>query len=105
MPQFRNLKHYYEKRYVVVVKKRSGIQTFFFYNHLCRNSVIRNIIIKSGVNIFYVTKVCRILKLFLEAVLKIADYVQGHDANRFESGVYTIVFEHFESVCNTALGR
>ncbi len=41
----------------------------------------------------------------MEAILKIVDRVQGQGANRFESGAYTIVFEHFESVCNTALGR
>ena len=41
----------------------------------------------------------------LEAILKIVDYVQGQGENRFKSGAYTVVFEHFESVCNTALGR
>jgi hypothetical protein len=30
---------------------------------------------------------------------------QGQGANRFKSGAYTLVFEHFESVCNTALER
>ncbi len=29
MPQFRHWEHYYGKRYVGVVKKRCGIQTFF----------------------------------------------------------------------------
>ena len=43
--------------------------------------------------------------IFLEAVLKIVAYVQGQGTNRFESGAYTIVFEHFESVCNAAIGR
>jgi hypothetical protein len=32
-------------------KKRSGVQTFFFYNHLCRNSIIRNIIMESNANL------------------------------------------------------
>ncbi len=38
-------------------------------------------------------------------VLKIADHVQGQGENRFKSGAYTIVFEHFESVFNTAIGH
>ena len=37
--------------------------------------------------------------------LKIVDHVQGQGENRFKSGAYTLVFEHFESVLNTALGR
>ena len=41
----------------------------------------------------------------IETISKIVDHVQGQDENRFKSGVYTLVFEHFESVCNTALGR
>jgi hypothetical protein len=41
----------------------------------------------------------------LEAISKIVDHVQGRDANRFKHGVYTLVFEYFESVCNNALGR
>ena len=40
-----------------------------------------------------------------KSVLKIADHAQGQGANRFKSGAYTIVFEHFESVCNTAIGH
>jgi hypothetical protein len=42
---------------------------------------------------------------FVKAVLKIVGGVQGQGKNRFKSGAYTIVFEHFESVFNTALGR
>ncbi len=34
----------------------------------------------------------------IEAVSKIVDYAQARGANRFESGAYTTVFEHFESV-------
>jgi hypothetical protein len=41
----------------------------------------------------------------LEPISKIVDYVQGQGENRFNSGAYTLVFEHFESVFNTALGR
>ena len=36
---------------------------------------------------------------------KIVDNAQGQGENRFKSGAYTLVFEHFESVFNTALGR
>ena len=51
---------------------------------------------------------CKILYfhlLYSKAVLKIVDHVQGQGANPFKSGAYTTVFEHFESVCNAALGR
>ena len=41
---------------------------------------------------------------FKEA-LKIADHAQAQGANRFKSGAYTIVFEHFESAYNKALER
>ncbi len=41
----------------------------------------------------------------LEPISKILDHVQGRDANRFENGAYTLVFEYFESVCNKAIGR
>ena len=37
-----------EGTFIVVVKKTFRCSTVFFYNHLCRNSVIRNIIMKSG---------------------------------------------------------
>jgi hypothetical protein len=40
-----------------------------------------------------------------KAVLKLQITPQGQGANRFKSGAYTIVFEHFESVFNTAIGR
>jgi hypothetical protein len=39
-----------------------------------------------------------IKQINLEAVSKIVDHVQGQGENRFESGAYTLVFEHFESV-------
>ena len=41
----------------------------------------------------------------VKAIFKIVNHVQGQGANRFKSGAYTVVFEHFESVCNKALGR
>ena len=41
----------------------------------------------------------------LKAISKIVDHVQGRDVNRFKNGVYTLVFEYFESVYNKALGR
>jgi len=34
---------------IVVVKKTFRYSNVFFYNHLCRNSVIRNIIMESGI--------------------------------------------------------
>ena len=40
-----------------------------------------------------------------ESFSKIVDHVQGQGINRFESRAYTLVFEHFESVYNTAIGR
>jgi hypothetical protein len=40
-----------------------------------------------------------------KSVLKIVDHAQGRGANRLKSGAYTKVFEHFESVCNKAIGR
>jgi hypothetical protein len=46
-----------------------------------------------------------LIKEPVEAVLEIAGKVQGQGKNRFKSGAYTAVFEHFESVFNTALGR
>jgi hypothetical protein len=39
-----------------------------------------------------------ILKLLLEPISKIVDHAQGQGANRFKSGAYTLVFEHFETV-------
>jgi hypothetical protein len=39
-----------------------------------------------------------IKQINLEVVSKIVDHVQGQGENRFESGAYTLVFEHFESV-------
>ena len=36
---------------IVVVKKTFRYSNVFFYNHLCRNSVIRNIIMESGANL------------------------------------------------------
>ncbi len=38
--------------YIVVVKKPFRYSNLFFYNHLCRNSVIRNIIMESGIKFF-----------------------------------------------------
>ena len=38
-----------------------------------------------------------------EPISKIVDHVQGQGENRFEIGVYTIVFEHFEAVCNATI--
>ena len=35
----------------MVVKKTFRYSNVFFYNHLCRNSVIRNIIMESGINV------------------------------------------------------
>ena len=49
MPQFLISEHDYGKRYVVVVKNVPLSQRFF-YNHLCRNSLFRNIIMESGIN-------------------------------------------------------
>jgi hypothetical protein len=46
----------------------------------------------------------RITKLY-KVISKIVDHAQGQGENRFKSGAYTVVFEHFESVFNTALGR
>ena len=43
--------------------------------------------------------------LNIEVVSKIADPVQWRGANRFKNGVYTLVFEYFESVWNKAIGR
>jgi hypothetical protein len=43
--------------------------------------------------------------LLLESITKIVDHVQGQGENRFKSGAYTTVFEHFESVFNTAIRR
>ena len=37
------------------------------------------------------------LKKF-EAIIKIVDYARELGANRFKSGAYTLVFEHFVSV-------
>jgi hypothetical protein len=42
-----------------------------------------------------------ILKLE-KIILKIVDNVQGQGENRFKSGAYTLVFEHFETVFNAA---
>jgi hypothetical protein len=39
-------------RFVVVVKKTFRYSNVFFYNPLCRNSAIRNIIMKSGTKSF-----------------------------------------------------
>ena len=40
-----------------------------------------------------------------KAVFKIVDNVQGQGENRFKSGAYTLVFEHFESVYNAVIER
>jgi hypothetical protein len=40
-----------------------------------------------------------------KTVLKIADRARGQGENQFKSGAYTLVFEHFELVFNTAIGR
>ena len=77
MPQFRNSEHFNGKRYksyafngsileililgttlialglIVVVKKTFRYSNVFFYNHLCRNSLIRNIIMESGIIRYY----------------------------------------------------
>ena len=37
--------------------------------------------------------------------LKKVDQVSGQDANRFESGAYTVVCEHFESAYDEPIGR
>jgi len=39
-------------KFIVVVKKTFRYSNVFFYNHLCRNTVIRNIIMESGINGF-----------------------------------------------------
>jgi hypothetical protein len=36
--------------FIVVVKKTFRCANVFFYNHLCRNSVVQNIIMESGTN-------------------------------------------------------
>ena len=43
--------------------------------------------------------------IILKPIPKIVDYIQGHGENRFKSGAYTTVFEHFEPIFNTAIGR
>jgi hypothetical protein len=40
------------------------------------------------------------VKGVFKAISKIVDHVQGQSENRFKSGAYTTVFEHFESVFN-----
>jgi len=35
--------------FIVVVKKTFRYSNVFFYNHLCRDTVIRNIIMESGI--------------------------------------------------------
>ena len=40
----------------------------------------------------------------LKPISKIVDYAQGQGENRFKSGAYTTVFEHFESVLTQPLG-
>jgi hypothetical protein len=45
------------------------------------------------------------LRVLFEVSSKIVDYAQGQGENRFKSGAYTLVFEHFESVFNTAIER
>ncbi len=47
----------------------------------------------------------RVVRNQLEPISKIVDHAQGQGENRFNSEAYTLVFEHFESVFNTALGR
>ena len=58
-------------------------------------------------NIISLWKIGCLIKIIslAEAISKIVDHVQGHGANRFKSRAYTLVFEHFESVWNTALER
>jgi len=41
---------YHSSGFIVVVKKTFRYSNVFFYNHLCRNTVIRNIIMESGIN-------------------------------------------------------
>jgi hypothetical protein len=50
-------------------------------------------------------KSCSDGDFYKKPILKIVDNAQGQGENRFKSGAYTLVFEHFESVFNTALGR
>jgi hypothetical protein len=38
--------------------------------------------------------------LTVKTIPKIVDHAQGQGKNRFKSGAYTLVFEHFESVFN-----
>jgi hypothetical protein len=45
------------------------------------------------------------LEVNFETISKIVDYAQGQGENRFKSGAYTLVFEHFESVFNTVIER
>ncbi len=42
---------------------------------------------------------------FIRIDFKTSGLVRGRGANRFKSGAYTIVFEHFETVCNNAIGQ
>jgi len=37
--------------YIVVVKKTFRYSNVFFYNHLCRTSLFRNIIMENGINL------------------------------------------------------
>ena len=46
------------KLVIVVVKKTFWYSNVFFYNHLCRPSLFRNIIMKSGIN-----KICNVSNL------------------------------------------
>ena len=49
---------------IVVVKKTFRYSNVFFYNDLCRVSVIRNIIMKSGINCVNMKKVAVGWQLF-----------------------------------------
>jgi hypothetical protein len=50
------------------------------------------------------TKCKNIENLICKTISKIVDHAQGQGENRFKSGAYTLVFEHFESVFNAAIG-
>ena len=50
---------------IVVVKKTFRYSNVFFYNHLCRTSVFRNIIMENGIISGGLTLSGKILNLFL----------------------------------------
>ena len=46
---------------------------------------------------------CQDCLITLEPTLKIVDKRSGQGAERVKSGAYTLVCEHFGSVCNAAM--